>query len=296
MPSDGVPHITHTEILRFEEILRLARVFAKLGITRFKITGGEPFVRGGVMPFLAALKDISGVSQVTLTTNGVLLKKHLPQLANIGIDGVNISLDTLNPDSFRTLTGFDALANVLDAIHASTRYGLRTKINTVLMKGINEDDVVKIAEFARENVAAVRFIELMPVGQNFGTDIFSVGQLMHILEDTFGKLEPISPDKEKLGNGPAAYYRVAGFSGKIGLIPAMSSSFCQSCNRIRLTSDGFLKLCLSHDNGIDLRLPLRDGSGDADIASLIEQAVTNKPELSGFDESATGRLMHMIGG
>jgi len=161
------------------------------------------------------------------------------------------------------------------------------------MRNINEGDIVNIAAFAREDVAAVRFIELMPIGQNFGADMFSVSELLHMLENTFGKLEPIS---EKLGNGPAAYYRVDGFAGKIGIIPAMSQSFCASCNRIRLTADGFLKLCLSRDNGIDLRSQLRGTACDSEIARTIEQAIISKPELSGFNEAASGRLMHTIGG
>ena len=293
MPRGGVSGIPHSEILRYEEILRLARIFAGLGIERFKITGGEPFVRAGVIGFLEALKGLEGVSQVTLTTNGVLLERYLPELIRIGIDGVNISLDTLNRESFRNLTGVDKLASVLHAIDSCAESGLRTKVNTVMISGVNEDEAVRIAELARKKVAAVRFIELMPVGQALEANPFTVSDLVSTLESAFGKLEPIS---EKLGNGPAAYYSVNGFAGKIGIIPAMSHSFCSSCNRIRLTSDGFLKLCLSRDDGTDLRSQLRLGASDSDIAYHIEQAITGKPELSGFGDASSGRPMHMIGG
>ncbi|MCL2619255.1 MAG: GTP 3',8-cyclase MoaA, partial [Defluviitaleaceae bacterium] len=290
---EGVEQITHAEVLRFEEILRLAGVMAGLGISRFKVTGGEPFVRSGAIDFIRRLKLLGGVSQVTLTTNGVLLERHLEDLADIGVDGVNISLDTLSRRSFRMLTGADELEAVLNAIDACAASGLRTKVNTVLLHGVNEHEVARIAELAREKVAAVRFIELMPVGRSLGEDAFGVAKLRRILESEFGTPEPID---EKLGNGPAVYYRVAGFEGKIGVIPAMSDSFCTNCNRIRLTSDGFLKLCLSHDDGIDLCAALRSGKHDADIARMIEQAVMVKPQLSGFEQAGKGRQMHAIGG
>ena len=293
MPRVGVHGITHSEVLRYEEILRLARIFVSLGIERFKITGGEPFVRDGAIGFLEALKRLEGVLQVTVTTNGVLLEKHLPELVRIGVDGVNISLDTLNPESFRNLTGADKLEPVLHAIDSCVGSGLRTKVNTVMISGVNENEAVRIAELARKKVAAVRFIELMPVGQTFGANLFTVRDLVRTLESAFGKLEPIS---EKFGNGPAEYYSVNGFAGKIGIIPAMSHSFCSSCNRVRLTSDGFLRLCLSRDDGTDLRPQLRSGVNDSDIARHIEQAITAKPELSGFDEASSGRAMHTIGG
>ena len=290
---DGVSEMSHDEILRFEEVLRLARILAGMGITRLKVTGGEPFVRSGAIGFLSELKRLDGISQVTLTTNGALLEKYIPELVNIGIDGINISLDTLSSEKFRVLAGTDKLTSVLRSIELCARSGLRTKVNTVLLGNINKDEVVRIADFAREKVAAVRFIELMPVGQSLGADIFSVDELMYILECALGKLEAID---EKLGNGPATYYRVKGFAGKIGIIPAMSRSFCASCNRIRLTSDGFLKLCLSRDEGVDLRSKLRGGAYDFDIARIIEQAIMNKPEISGFDKASSGRPMHTIGG
>jgi len=293
MPNGGIAPLSHDEILRFEEILRLAHILTTIGINRFKVTGGEPFVRGGAIDFIAALKQLDGVSQVTLTTNGILLDKYMPKLAEIGIDGINISLDTLDPIKFHALTGSDALPNVLDAIDSCVSLGIRTKTNTVLLAGVNEDDILGIAELARKQVAAVRFIELMPVGQDFSANAFPISRLMNILEDNLGKLEPIH---EKLGNGPAIYYRLDGFCGKIGIIPAMSRSFCESCNRIRLTSDGFLKLCLSHTDGLNLRTLLRNNSSDTNIANHIAQAIASKPELSGFDKASTGKPMHKIGG
>jgi len=163
----------------------------------------------------------------------------------------------------------------------------------MLFAGVNEGDILGIAELARNKVAAVRFVELMPVGQDFGENNFPISKLMHILESNFGSLEPIH---EKICNGPATYYRLNGFSGKIGIIPAMSRFFCESCNRIRLTSDGFLKLCLSHADDLDLRAPLRNGTPDSSIVDHITQAIANKPELSGFDEAATGNPVHKIGG
>lgn len=294
IPREGCTLMAHGDILSFEELLRLCGVFARLGVAKFKVTGGEPLVRRGIMPFLRALKEMRGVRQVTLTSNGLLLEEHLPEMAGIGIDGLNISLDTLDTAGFYSLTGFDALDRTLVAVDAAAKSGIPVKINCVPIRGVNEAQLVDIAALARDKVRAVRFIELMPMGLASRFAGLAPLEVRALLEEAYG---PFAPSTEVLGNGPAKYYGVNGFAGKIGLIGAVSHTFCGECNRVRLTAEGRLKLCLARDVGVNLKEPMRAGADDAALERLILGAVEEKPRMHNFaDKSEAHGKMYAIGG
>lgn len=297
MPQD-IPSIDHCEILRFEEILHICSLAQKLGIHKFKVTGGEPLVRKGCLNFLRQLKSMPGTEQVTLTTNGVLLKEALPQLLELGIDGVNISLDTMDADTFRLLTGRDEFQNVYDGILTCQASGIRTKVNSVLLRGINDHEFRKLLDLARNYPVDVRFIEIMPIGAGQAFQGYDRNTLLTMLVKEYPDYEPVTSVR---GNGPANYIRIPGFKGCVGFIDAIHGKFCSSCNRVRLTSDGILKLCLYYENGIDLKALLREGQSDQQILDAMEAAVGRKPLEHQFHLTATEgreelRKMSQIGG
>lgn len=282
MPECGVEQMSHMQVMRFEEMLRLCRVLSGMGVKKFKVSGGEPLVRRGVCDFIADLKMLPGVEQVTLTTNGVLLRQNLEQLKRSGIDGINISLDTLNEFTFRELTRIGDIDSVLDGLQAALAAKIcPIKINALLLKGKNDGELETLAALARDMELSVRFIELMPIGLGTVYEPVSGEEVLRRLTAAYG--EPEEYDRP-MGNGPAKYYSFPGFKGKIGLINAISHAFCSSCNRVRMTSDGWLKLCLQYDIGVDLLTPLRRGASDAELQELVAQAVAQKPEKHGFDK------------
>ena len=296
MPPQGRPYIPHEEILSYEEILRLCRIMAGLGISRYKVTGGEPLCRKGAAGFIRELKKLPGAASVTLTTNGFLLRQEMPELADGGLDSVTVSLDALSPDAFGRVTRSEAnLEHILDGMRLAEEAGMRVKINTVPLKGVNEDELVPLTRFALERGYVIRFIELMPVGKGASCEGLAGNEVRDGLEAAFGPLEPIA---ERLGNGPAEYARVQGYPGAIGFISALSHAFCARCNRIRLTSTGFLKTCLHHDAGTDLKVPLRAGAPDAELVRALHLAVGGKPMSHSFldRKQGTSFLMHSIGG
>ena len=293
MPEEGVECLSHADILRYEEILRLARIFAGLGVKRIKLTGGEPLVRRGLPDLVAGLTAIDGIEQVTLTTNGILLAEQLPGLLAAGLSGVNVSLDTTNEDTFRRLTRREGADRVLDAIEASLAAGLPTKVNCVPVAP--EADLLALAELARTRPLPVRFIELMPIGLGKNLKRRSEGDLRALLEGAFG---PLTPYEGTLGNGPCRYFTLPGFRGQIGFISAISHQFCDKCNRVRLTANGFLKTCLQYDKGVWLK-PLLSGSDEA-LAAAMADAIRRKPAAHRFASAAVaggdGRMMNQIGG
>ncbi|MDR1029266.1 MAG: GTP 3',8-cyclase MoaA [Treponema sp.] len=308
MPSDGVEHQSHEAILRFEEAHRFCRVVANLGIRRIKITGGEPLVRKGVVPFIRALTAIPGIEQVTLTTNGILLDRHLDELAAAKVAGINVSLDTLNPETFRRLTRLrsgDPSASAAPAVIVKTMerarsLGIPVKVNCVPLRGINEGELARIAALAEKTVDAVRFIELMPLGYAAGREPIPGGEVRTILERCSLLL---CPTAECSGNGPATYFAVPGYSGRIGFINAVSQGFCETCNRLRLTPDGQLKPCLASGTAWDLRTLLRTGAADSQIAEAVTQAAAMKPAGHWFSaitdrspENCKDTAMFRIGG
>ena len=297
MPEE-VDSILHDQILSYEEILRICKCAGLLGVHNFKVTGGEPFVRKGCMELLRNLKELPGVETVTVTTNGMLLDEYLPELKRIGIDGVNISLDSLREHVFREITGAPGLLTVKKALLDAVTMGLRVKINCVLMQGINEVEIPDFVQLSQQYPIDVRFIELMPIGYGKQYTSIPADQVLGIIKESVPDLHSI---EEKRGNGPAVYYTGNNLQGCIGIIQAISHKFCDTCNRLRLTSDGFLKLCLYYPDGVDLKGPLRSGASDRELTDVIDQAILQKPkehrfgELQEIQEQDT-RVMSGIGG
>lgn len=305
MPAEGVKKLDMKQILTFEEILHICRAAADLGISKFKVTGGEPLVRRGCADLIREMKQVPGVRQVTMTTNGQLLREYVPALLEAGLDGVNVSLDSLREDRYERITRGGRLEKVLEGIDAALAAGIRTKVNCVPQRGVNEDELMDFADFAFGRGVDVRFIELMPVG--FGDPDAGVANeaILKALRRSYPQLEK---DEAVHGNGPAVYYRLPAKAGAVGFISAMHRSFCGSCNRIRLTSTGLVKPCLCYENGIDLMAVLRaeGGNGPDREHSLREhllreallRAVQAKPPGHRFDDRrlVDHRAMMEIGG
>lgn len=297
MPCD-VPFIPHQEILTYEEILRICEGALTLGIDRFKITGGEPLLRRGVLGFMEELKGLDGTRQVTITTNGLLLRECADELLRIGIDGINVSLDTLDRETFRELTGTDGLERVLDGLYYAHRIGLRMKVNCVPLKGLNDKRLLEMLAICRDRPIDVRFIELMPIGYGKEYAGVSLEELEREIRRTYPEGEEVI---RRLGNGPARYYHPRGFQGNIGFIDAIHGKFCKNCNRVRITSEGFLKTCLYYNDGVSLRGALRSGCGGEELVRLMRTAISEKPAEHHFgskesEKSVDLRKMSQIGG
>jgi cyclic pyranopterin phosphate synthase len=295
MPPEGVPQISHSEILSYEEIRTVVRAAAELGICKIRLTGGEPLVRADFPKLVKMLSQIKGMEELSLTTNGTLLKKYALELKQAGLLRVNVSLDTLKPDKFRYITRLGELKTVLEGIEAAKEAGFEpVKINTVVMRGINDDEILDFARMTYEDGWHIRFIELMPF-KGAAEFVPSIELRQHIT--LLGKLEPCA---SITGNGPAAYYRLAGAKGTIGFIsPLTEPSFCSRCNRMRLTPDGKLRPCLLAEDEIDLKMPLRNNASMEKLKRLILKAVASKPErhhLKGGNLRLVNRKMSQIGG
>ncbi len=279
MPAEGVPPTAHGDILRYEELLRVAQAAVSLGIDRLKITGGEPLVRRGITDFIRSLKSLPGVRQVTLTTNGLLLPPLLDGLLDAGLDAVNISLDTRDNAQYQAITRSSHTADeVLHTIRLCAGR-LPTKINAVLLPE-TAAQLIPLAQLVEELPVDVRFIERMPLGAA------DIGAAEPVHREVIDRLRAVWPDlapvQERRGNGPARYYASSGLRGCIGLIEAVSHAFCENCNRVRLTSTGLLKPCLCYEQGTDLGPLLRGGAGDAALRAAIRQAVYHKPAAHCF--------------
>jgi cyclic pyranopterin phosphate synthase len=295
MPPEGVPQMSHSEILSYEEIRTVVRAAAELGINKIRLTGGEPLVRADLPKLIKMLSRIDGIQELSLTTNGTLLKNYALELRQAGLSRINLSLDTLKPDRFRYITRLGRLEDVLEGISAAKKAGFDpVKINAVVMQGINDDEILDFARMTCEEGCHVRFIELMPFkGMAEFVPSVEVRQRISLL----GKLEPCP---SITGNGPARYYRLAGAKGTIGFIsPLTETSFCSRCNRIRLTADGRLRPCLLGEDEIDLKMPLRNNASTEELRRLILKAVASKPEhhhLEGGNVRPVKRKMSQIGG
>jgi len=295
MPPEGVPQISHNEILSYEELQTVVRAAAELGINKIRLTGGEPLVRADLPKLIKMLSQIEGIEELSLTTNGTILKKYALELKQAGLSRVNVSLDTLKADKFRYITRLGELKAVLEGIEAAKEAGFEpVKINTVVMRGINDDEVLDFARMTYEDGWHVRFIELMPF-KGAAEFVPSIELRQHI--SLLGKLEPCA---SVTGNGPAMYYRLAGAKGTIGFIsPLTETSFCSRCNRMRLTPDGKLRPCLLGEDEIDLKMPLRNNASMEELKSLILNAVASKPAhhyLEGGNVRLVNRKMSQIGG
>ena len=296
---DGVEKLEREAVLTYEEFLRLAALFARCGIDTVRVTGGEPLVRKNVAQLVAGLKETPGIRRVTLTTNAVLLAEQLPALLDAGLDGVNISLDTLRPEVFRQITARDDFAAVQAGLQAALQSGLPVKLNCVPQAGVNEGELEQLAALAKDNAMQVRFIEMMPIGYGAAMPCISGPELRARFARRWPELAPLSPAQEHaLGDGPAVYYTVPGWQGSIGFIAAVHGKFCASCNRVRLTSQGFLRPCLASETGCDLRALLRSGADDAQLLAAIRETIWAKPREHHFNDSSmpATRGMYRIGG
>ncbi|MDO5424602.1 MAG: GTP 3',8-cyclase MoaA [Eubacteriales bacterium] len=297
MPEEGIQQISHAEILTYDEIRRICRCMTELGIRKIKLTGGEPLVRKDCAQLVRTLKALPGIEKVTLTTNGILLGEQLPGLVEAGVDAINISLDTLNPELFQKITRRDCLDQVLEGLQAALGCPqLSVKLNCVpVIK--EKENFVALAGLAKNNPLHVRFIEMMPIGYGKQFPFQDEESIKTVLEEAYG---PMMPTAERFGNGPCHYYTLEGFQGKIGFISALTHKFCSQCNRVRLTAEGHLKGCLQFQEGVDLREILRKGGTDAELTEAIRRIIWEKPVSHHFYETQTEqdemRAMSQIGG
>lgn len=285
-PEDSLIHKASNELLSYEEIIRVIKAACSLGITKVRITGGEPLARENIFSLISSILEIRQVRDFSLTTNGVLLKDYAPRLKSKGLKRVNISLDTLSSDKFKYITRTDYFNDVINGIEASLAAGLLVKLNVVVMKGINDGEIFNFVRFCQEKKIILRFIELMPLGRaGFGMaghperNLFP-DNLKYVPNfEVRKRLEHLGKVAPYYGfsSGPAAYYTVAGFSHPIGFISAMSEKFCYNCNRLRLSGDGAILPCLASSFRVDLKAALRKGAGDEEISALISEAVRLKP-------------------
>ena len=296
---DGVDKLEREDILTYEEFLRLAALFARCGVDTVRVTGGEPLVRKGVEQLVKGLKAIPGIRKVTMTTNAVLLKQQLPALLEAGLDSVNISLDTLDPALFAKITARDEFAAVQAGIHAALESGIPVKLNCVPQVGVNEGELEALAALAQDKPLQVRFIEMMPIGYGAAMPCISGPELLTRFRRRWPELAPLPGAAcAALGDGPAVYYTVPGWKGDIGFIAAVHGKFCASCNRVRLTSQGFLRPCLASETGCDLRTLLRGGAADEELLQAIRETIWSKPREHHFGDNSmpATRGMYRIGG
>ena len=297
MPENGIVQIPHKEILTYDEIIRICRCMTDLGIRKIKLTGGEPLTRKDCATLVQMLKGLDGIEKVTLTTNGVLLKDQIQSLFEAGIDDINISLDTLDASRFAQVTRRESLNQVLEGIEAALHYpAIGLKINCVPVLE-DPENLAAVAGLARQYPIHVRFIEMMPIGYGREFQFRGEEEICKILEKFYGTMTPVT---ERYGNGPCHYYKIEGFQGKIGFISAMTHKFCDQCNRVRMTAEGYLKACLQYQTGTDLKRLMRSGCQDEELTEAIQKVIWEKPVSHHFTsveaESDEERLMSQIGG
>lgn len=301
LPASYRPPLLSNEILTDDELVRLAALFAELGVSKIRITGGEPLLRPGILELVRRLADIEGMTDLSLSTNGLRLGGMAQGLAQAGLKRVNISLDSLNPDKFRQITRYGNLEAVLAGMDAALAAGLSpVKLNVVVARGMNEEEIGDFVKLTEDRPLHVRLIELMPMGE---TGFFSKERWAP-LEEMMARAAPLQElprDAWPLGHGPARYYRRPGALGTVGFVSALSCGFCSACNRLRLTSRGLLVPCLDASDGTDLRTPLRRGAEASQIRRLVLGTIQRKPERHTMLERASSlspnpRLMCQIGG
>lgn len=296
MPEQGVAAVSHHETLSYEELERLARLFLEMGIEKIRITGGEPFVRRGCMDFLERLKNDLGVPQLVVTTNGVEAYHYLPRLKTLPISGINLSLDTLDKQRFKTITRRDRLAEALKTLHGALKLDIPLKVNSVVSEETSDDEIGQLGRLAENNKLSIRFIEKMPFsGEQKPTSVVDYG-----LAGRLAKLFP-GLQQSQSGNGSTAQeFVVPGFAGRLGIIEGSSRKFCSTCNRIRITPQGMLKVCL-YDNGVlDLKDLIRKGVEDDELRSSIRRCLNERFADGHQTEAANGNAeqpsMASIGG
>lgn len=300
MPKDGIPFYPHSEILSFEEITRFTRIMADSGIKKIRLTGGEALVRKDIEKLVYMLSEIPQIESLNMTTNALLLSDYSARLKSAGLKSVNVSLDTINPEHFKELSGGGQLSSVLRGIDSALEQGLQVKINCVPVMGHNEDDIIALCHFASEKKIDIRFIELMPIGKAVSCQGLSFKKLYENLQKSFGSEEKSEKIPEEEENH-TIYYKFQKMNSRVGFIQPLTASFCHKCNRIRLTADGFLKLCLHQKNGINVKSLLRGNKSDEEIKIAVQAAVDKKPASHTFLDAENARnsekrIMAQIGG
>jgi GTP 3',8-cyclase len=285
-------NLPHDAILTYEEIARVAGILSGMGISHIRLTGGEPLVRPKIDILISMLRQLRGIEEISMTTNGTMLERWSDLLKKSGLGRVNVSVDSLKAVRFREITRGGDLAQVLRGIEAAGKACLNpVKINTVVMPGVNEDEIIDFARWTVDSGANVRFIEQMPFTRNVRT--VTVADMKTTIESAIGRLEPV----HEHGSGPASYYKLPGAQGTIGFIKPVSDCFCDNCNRLRLTADGKLRLCLLDDSELDLKPMLRGELTDAEIGFALQQAIMKKPARHHLAEGVIPeKLMRQIGG
>ena len=299
MPEEGVQNLEHGKILSLEDYTRLARVAARVGISKIRLTGGEPLVRKNITRLVECLADIDGIDDIAMTTNGLLFPALAQELKAAGLKRVNISLDTLKEERFAYITRRGGLSSVLQAISKALELGMDpVKVNVVAIRGFNDDEIGDLARLAYDHPLHIRFIEFMPVGDL----LFWEPERMIPSDEIRMELQnyyELSPEKTVEGNGPARYYKISGGAGSIGFISPMSHQFCSECNRIRLTADGKLRGCLYEKQEVDLKQALERKASDEELQALFQSGIMSKPAHHDMD-SGWGRhnfrKMYQIGG
>jgi cyclic pyranopterin phosphate synthase len=278
MPETGLAWLRRDEILSYEEIVEIVSAAASVGVRTIRLTGGEPLLRRDLARLVEAIARVDGIEDIALSTNALLLEEQLPALVSAGLRRINVSLDTLRPDRFETIARRPGLDRVLRGIDAAIAAGLApVKLNCVVMRGRNDDEIADFAALTRERAVFVRFIEVMPVHENLELSREAYVSSDEILERV-AAAGPLEASAGPHGNGPARYFAFPGAPGAVGVISPLSHDYCERCNRVRLTADGRLRLCLFGDHALDLRTPLRTGAGRAAIAELMASAMLIKPE------------------
>lgn len=288
--------IEEEKLLSREEIKKITKLFSEVGVKKVRLTGGEPLVRRDILEIMKDLNSIEDIKEIYITTNGILLDKYLEDFKNLGLTGVNISLDSLKKDNFKNLTRLGNLDKVLNAIDKALDLGIKVKINTVLIKGINDDEILDFINLTVNKNIDVRFIELMPIGVGSKHQGVSNEFIINTIKENFKDLVEINRDKS---GGPATYIKLNNAKGKIGFISAISNCFCEDCNRIRLTSEGFLKQCLHFNYGVNLKEVIKNGVSDEELLDIIKENIYYKPEKHLFlkeSEDKELKFMNQIGG
>ena len=295
-PEKGVPFIPHKEILRFEELERIVAIFSALGITKVRVTGGEPFSRKGCLQFMKRLRKIDGLQHLHITTNGVKSSRYLDDLAAIGLSGMNVSLDTLDQKKFWKITRRNYLEAVLQTVHGAIARDIPLKINSVVLEDTSDDEIIQLAGLTRDFPITLRFIERMPFSGTVRSDKIENGNLSLRLQRIFPAIEECDTTLPTT----ARIFALPGYKGNLGLIQGYSRLFCATCNKVRITPTGMLKTCLYDNGALDLKMLLRIGAKDHEISEAIAACVQNRfingHEAERFSSRATEPSMAMIGG
>lgn len=290
MPEEGINYLPKKELLTFEEIVRLVSVMAAMGITKLRLTGGEPFVRNDLMQLITRLVEIPGIRDLHLTTNGILTAPHIPELKRLGIGSVNLSLDTLDKDRFKAITRRDEFEHTFSTLRSLLAHEIHVKVNTVVMADKNTADIIPMAELTRDHDITVRFIEEMPFngdGRSTGALVWNHKKILQHLRDHFSTVEKLE-DPE---NSTAFHYKIPGYKGTLGIIAAFTRTFCGTCNRIRVTAQGELKTCLYDDGVLNIKNLLRSGISDEELKQKLIHAFTHRAK-NGFEAEARRKDHH----